>query len=335
MAQHFYHQLTTKYIAAFGSLFNDIKLIRYNKAHTSEIRRVTVPLVHSPREKYLVRNLADPDLQKQVQATYPIMAYEMQGLEYDAARQQNPLNQIPKANTVDGNADTIYQGVPYNIGFNLSIIARNKDDAWQIAEQILPLFHPSYTFSSILIPEIGFVKDIPLILNQVTPIIEYGEDFGEINTVEIQLNFTMKVYFYGPVSKSYIIKRVFANTFLDHNLSAGSIVRVNVNSGNNGDYYLDDLVYQGNTVTEVTAAGYVTKWDNVNRYLVIGGIQGQFTTNNYIQAVSSNAKYNLASFDISPLKVESLKTEPDPITANTSDDYGYTHTLVEYPDTLL
>ena len=35
--------------------------------------------------------------------------------------------------------------VPYNMDFEMNIMAKNSDDALQIVEQILPFFQPDYT----------------------------------------------------------------------------------------------------------------------------------------------------------------------------------------------
>ena len=53
--------------------------------------------------------------------------------------------------------------VPYNINFTLYILAKNSDDALQIVEQILPFFQPDYTITMKDNPDMGTVKDIPVI----------------------------------------------------------------------------------------------------------------------------------------------------------------------------
>ena len=328
---HWYHRLTEKYIAAFGSLFNNITLVKYNKAHTAEIKRTKVPLVFGPKEKYLARNQEDPELKKKIQATYPMMSYGAPILSYDRERQQNRMTRIPRNYEVAGNADTVYQGVPYNLAFELSILARNKDDAYQIVEQIIPSFNPDFTFTQILIPEIGIVKDIPVILENIS-FVDNLEDDWEIYETEITLSFTMKAYYYGPVTNTKIIRRVFANTFIDESLYAGALVRVHLANGNNGMYQTEDIVYQGDDLTTATAGGIVTKYSANNGYLVIGGVQGTFQTGANIKAYSTNAVYKLSRFDMTPLKVQSIKIEPDPNTANANDSYGYSETIQEYPD---
>ena len=143
----------------------------------------------------------------------------------------------------------------------------------------------------------------------------------------------MKTWFWGPVSTSKIIKTVFANTYLDPAVQSGSIVRMNLGTGN-GTFKIEEYAYQGNTFATATAAGVVVKFDANNSYIRIAGAQGTFQTGEEIKGVDSNGVYQVSTFDVSPLKLVSIKTTPDPITAGPDDDYGYTHTITEYPDTI-
>lgn len=330
LGSHWYHGLTKKYIAAFGSIFNDITLVKYNKEHTTEIKRTKVPIVYGPREKYLVKAAEEG---RKVQQIFPIMSYSLRGMNYNPRRQIGQLNLHPKANTVGGSAETVYTGVPYDLNFELSILSRNLDDAYQIIEQILPIFQQSFIFSQILIPEIGFVKDIPVILSGIDDATNYDDDFNNIRHVEFTLSFTMQVYYYGPVTTSKIIKKVFANTFIDPTLYAGAIIRLNTTNGNNGTFHITDTVYQGDSLTYATAVGTVISW-NANNTLMLGSVQGTFKTNTDLRAASSNALYTLGSFDVTPMKVTSIMIEPNPITANIGDPFNYETTILEFPDTL-
>ena len=61
--------------------------------------------------------------------------------------------------------------------------------------------------------------------------------------------------------------------------------------------------------------------------------QGQFYVNNTIHAVSTNGVCRIDSFELNPIKLSEIKIEPDPITAQPGDDYGYDVTITEWPDT--
>jgi hypothetical protein len=330
--QHFYYQLTRKYVVAFGNLFNNITLLRRNKDTGVEIERMKVPLVYAHKEKYYARLQSDPDLQKAIQISLPRMSFEMLGLSYDPTRKQNSLLRTAKANTATRVASQ-YMGVPYDIEFELNIYARNIDDGTQIIEQILPYFNPDYTVTVNVVPDIGFLKDVPVILNTVTSNVEHEGNFDAVRYITWRLTFSMKANYYGPISTPKIIREINTNIYNDPSLKAGYIIRINTSDGNNGTYKIDDYVYQGPDYQTATAVAQVVEWNQQTGRLVLGGAQGQFNVNNVITAVSTNASYNLASFDASPLKLVNINIVPDPIDAEPTDDYGFTTTIREWPET--
>ena len=48
--QHFYNQSTRRYVAVFGTLFNDIQIGRKNNAGV-ELKRMTVPINYAPMQE--------------------------------------------------------------------------------------------------------------------------------------------------------------------------------------------------------------------------------------------------------------------------------------------
>lgn len=327
--RYFYYGMTRKYVVLFGNMFNNISLIRKNKDTGAEIERMKVPILYAPKEKYIARLFSDPDLQREIQVVLPRMSFEMVGISYDASRKQNSLlrnSSGPVATT----AATQYMGVPYDLTFELNIYARNIDDGTHIVEQILPYFNPDYTPTINPLTEMGFDKDTPIILNSVTNNIEHEGNFDAVRFVTWTLTFTMKAYFYGPVTNSKIIRKVDANIFNDPSLQAGYITRMNMTAGNNGTYKMDDLVYQGPNQQTATAYGIVISWDAQNQKLAIGGTQGQFVVNTAVHAASTNAAYTLASFEATPLKLVNIHIEPKPNTANPGNDFGYDTKITEY-----
>jgi len=329
---YFYYRLTRKYVILFGNLFNNITVKRINRDTNAEIERFKVPLVYAPKEKYFSRLRSDPDLERPVQVILPRMSFELTGFSYDAARKQNSMLRQAKANTETRVASS-YMGVPYDLNFELQLYARNVDDGTHIVEQILPYFTPDYTVSVNVISELGFIKDIPVILNSVSNVIEHEGNFDAVRFVSWTLSFTMKAYYYGPISTPKIIRKVIANINNDPSLQSGYITRVNLDQGNAGTFKIDDIAYQGDTYETAKAYGVIQKWNPDTGKLTMVGVQGQFTIDSDIKAVSSNANYNLASFEITPLKLATITVEPDPINAQPDDDYGYSIDIKEWPDT--
>jgi hypothetical protein len=48
----------------------------------------------------------------------------------------------------------------------------------------------------------------------------------------------------------------------------------------------------------------------------------------------SHATYTINTVDLNPIKTVSIVVTPDPASANADDDYGFTTTITEFPDTL-
>jgi hypothetical protein len=106
-------------------------------------------------------------------------------------------------------------------------------------------------------------------------------------------------------------------------LKGSNIIRINTNHGNNGTFKIDDIVYQGNNYSTAVAFAKVIDRNSANGKLTLGAAQGRFYTNNKIMAASTNASYNIASFDTSPLKLTNIHIEPKPNTAGPGDADGY------------
>ena len=215
LGQQFYHETIRKVVVAFGSMFNDIHLVR--KDNSGNITQsMKVPLAYGPRQKFLARLREDADLTKQVAVTLPRIGFEIAGVSYDPARK---LNRVQKFKKVKGSKaqqlDTQYMPVPYNIEFSLYIMAKQSDDALQIVEQILPYFQPDYTVTINDNTDMGVKRDVPIVLGGVTYEDTYEGDFTSRTTIIYTLTFTAKFYLYGPVTSSKVIKTVQADQYTD------------------------------------------------------------------------------------------------------------------------
>jgi hypothetical protein len=215
LGQQFYHETTRKVVVAFGTLFNNIQLVRKDNAGVVT-QSMKVPLAYGPRQKFLVRLREDPDLTKQVAITLPRIGFEINGLSYDPTRKLNRVQQFKK--TKSGNSsklDTQYMPVPYNLGFELYILAKSSDDALQIVEQILPFFQPDYTLTINDMPDMSVKRDVPIVLNSISYEDDYEGDFATRRAIIYTLDFTAKFYLYGPVTGQSIIKTVQVDQFTD------------------------------------------------------------------------------------------------------------------------
>ena len=326
---HFYHQLTRKAVILFGKLFDDIYLVRKNNQTGKEINRFVVPLIYSPKEKMVTRLFSDPDLLKQIQTLLPRMGFEITGITYDATRKQNSILRASKANTVS-HVSSMYMGVPYDINFALNVYTRNIDDGANIVEQILPFFNPDFTVTTNMVPELGLLKDTPIILNNVSQNIEYEGNYDSVRYVNWTLNFTMKTYYYGPITYPKIIRTVYADIYNNLTLQKGYITKINA-VDMVGNFKLEDLVYQGNNYRTANAYGIIMTVNPDLGKITLGAVQGNFNVNNTVRCVSSNGSFRISSFEENNIMLASIKITPDPIDAEPTDDYGYNIDIIEFP----
>jgi T4-like virus Myoviridae tail sheath stabiliser len=328
---HYYHQLTRKAVVLFGRLFDDISIIRTNDQTGAEVNRFVVPIIYSPKEKMVTRVFSDPDLTRQLQAILPRMSFEITGITYDSARKQNSL--LKSASPLPGGhtGSSAYMGIPYDLNFQLNVYARNIDDGTHIVEQILPFFNPDFTVSASMVPDLGFAKDIPVILNNVTNSIEYEGNYDSVRYVYWTLNFTMKLHYYGPVTTPKIIRTVYANIHSDDNLGPTYITNLTL-ANTSGTFKVEDTVFQGSSLNYAEAQGIVSHYNPDSNTITIAATQGNFKVNNTIHAVSTNGVAQIETIITRQTKTVEIKIEPDPITANPGDDYGYTTTITEWPE---
>lgn len=205
-----YHQIIRKTIIGFGTLFNNIE-IRHQDENGSDYSFMKVPLAYGPIQKFLARIEQQPDLSKKPSITLPRMAFEMVGLQYDPARKGTVAKSyIAKSPTNTTGATKVYLPVPYNLTFELSIIAKINDDVLQIVEQILPNFQPALNFTINLIDSIGEKRDVPVVLDGIRMQDDYETDFNSRRTIIWTLTFTSKVNLFGAIADSTdgLIKKV-------------------------------------------------------------------------------------------------------------------------------
>ena len=216
LGQQFYHETMRKVVVAFGTMFNDTNLVRKNNA--GEVTQtMKVPLAYGPKNKWLARLREDPNLTKKVAVTLPRIGFEIQNISYDPSRKLNSIQKLKKVNasTQGKTMSQQFMPVPYNMDFEMNIMAKNSDDALQIVEQILPYFQPDYTLTINDMADMGIKRDVPIVLNSIGYEDSYEGDFTSRRALIYTLSFTAKFYLYGPVTSSKVIKTVQVDQYTD------------------------------------------------------------------------------------------------------------------------
>ena len=215
LGQQFYHETIRKVIVAFGTMFNNISIVRKDNSGAI-VQSMKVPLAYGPRQKFLTRLRDDPDLAKQVAVTLPRIGFEIQNLTYDPSRKLNRVQKFKKIKGSDSKRlDSQYMPVPYNLGIELYVLSKSSDDALQIVEQILPYFQPDYSITIHDMPDMSIKRDVPIILESINYTDDYQGDFESRRAIIYTLGFTAKFYLYGPVTSQKIIKTAQVDQYTD------------------------------------------------------------------------------------------------------------------------
>lgn len=206
---HFYHATTRKVVSVFGSLFNNIKIVRRDQAgNTLNVEKV--PLAYGPAQKFLARieeqgDLTDPKLAIKL----PRISFEMTSMSYDATAKTSRFNQDIIRNA-DGSTGVARPYVPYILTFEVNVLAKAQDDGLQILEQILPTFHPEYNVSVKYTS--NDTADMPIVLDGVSVNDDYESDFISRRILMYTLTFSVKVRYYGEITtNNAVIKQVMVD----------------------------------------------------------------------------------------------------------------------------
>lgn len=198
MGEYFYHEIIKRTVVGFGNLFNGMTIQKVDKAN-NVINVMKVPLAYGPTQKFLARVTQQAELNQPTEITLPRMSFEINGLAYDGTRKTQPTQTFK---TLD-NGETlkrVYLPVPYNVSFELNIMAKLNEDCLQLVEQILPYFQPSFNITIDLVDSIGEKRDIPIVLDSINFSDDYEGDFSGRRILIYTLNFTAKTYMFGPIS---------------------------------------------------------------------------------------------------------------------------------------
>jgi len=215
MGGHFYHKRVRTCVAVFGSMFNNLHVLRTDK-NGKVLSQVKVPLSYAPKRSFIERleEMSNgEESERRVAIKLPRMSFEITSITYDATRQlpkMNGFGSVLSSNV--NNQRKIYVGVPYTIGFSLSVYAKSQDDALQVVEQIIPYFAPQYTLTvKPFSDEPDIKEDVPIILSGM----DFSDDFEgpleQRRTIIYTMNFEMKVNFYGPENTGPVIREVNTN----------------------------------------------------------------------------------------------------------------------------
>jgi hypothetical protein len=198
---HFYNESTRRMVSVFGSIFNDMEVVKKDSAGKI-IQKIKVPLGYAPRTKVLAR-LTEQTSDPKMAMKLPRMSFEISSMEYDANARVSKHKNYTKV-IVGDSLQLNKLGAPavYKVGFELNILASTQDEGLQMLEQILPMFQPEYTVTIKDIPAMDITTDTPIILESVTLNDDYEGDLVTRRAIIYTLSFSTRIRYYRGIGKS-------------------------------------------------------------------------------------------------------------------------------------
>jgi archaellum component FlaF (FlaF/FlaG flagellin family) len=266
------------------------------------------------------------------------MSFEMTSLKYDSSRKVSAMQTFKAIKTNDRTEQVkVFMPVPYNIGFQLSIMTKLNDDMLQIVEQILPAFQPSFSLTINLISSIGEKKDVPVILEGIVMEDNYESDYKERRALVYTLNFTAKTYLFGPIPDSTdgIIKKVQVDYYTNTNTkNASRQLRYTATPRAIKDYNNDNAttlaqnIDDNSTVFNVSSAVTLVN----GSYIMIDNEEM------YIKNISENTLTVLRGQDGTSIESHNEGDSIDAITTTDNelvemdDDFGFSESRFDFGD---
>ncbi len=241
---YFYNQQLKSFISAFGSLFDQMSIKRWD-VNGNTIQDFKVAIDFAPKNKWVIAVTERPDFnQQQVQITLPRMAFEITQIR-PATNRKLGFNGTYSVgvNSSDSSKTKIFNPTPIDLSVNLYAMTKENDEMFQIIEQILPYFNPTLTINYNILPSYNIYKDIPITLNGVETVDSYTSSVDEQRFVITTFSFSAQTYVFGPIAeKGAIIKDVKVSLGDSSSMTVMENLDTKVNpiTANPGDVYVVD-----------------------------------------------------------------------------------------------
>lgn len=204
--QFFYHGSIRKSIIKFLSIFDDLKIAKYN-SDGNITKYVDVPIKFMPKKKFYSWLYL-----RTHEKRYPMMGVELTSVEYDPNRASGQQEYI-KVSTGDSSITRAPSPTPYNLGFTLSVATEFQNEMDQISEQLMPFFSP-FVYTKVKIDELDISWDMQVIFQGANIDTETTIDEDNQRNILWTYNFIAKTYLVKPTASIDLIKKVVNKFYL-------------------------------------------------------------------------------------------------------------------------
>jgi hypothetical protein len=205
--QHFYHNSIRTYTAAFGTIFNNIYIVR------SDGKKIKIPLSYSSRQKFDITQKYESDAH--IKVKFPRIGFVLTGWSRDPQRIQNKhdlmYQQIDR--TQVGRVNKQLNRVPYIFNYQVTVGTKNLDDMFQIMEQIAAWFNPSLNINITENPDLGIETSLNVMMTDSSLADDYEGQMEDEKTLISTFNFDVEGFLYMPTSDQGVIQSITLNYY--------------------------------------------------------------------------------------------------------------------------
>lgn len=206
------HNTILKYIALVKSAFNNLK-VTHKDTHGHMVSK-SIPMTYGRKEKALiVDNYTDDQMLKGNVHVIPYGYISLDAFSKDDTRMTNKNRMFKAAEAGDKFS---YNSVPYDFVFSIMIRCRGVTEAYQIVEQVAPMFNPTVNLDVWDALYLDVPTRVCMILDGLdVEAPEYDENSNNIYTVSLSV--TLKGWIYQPILTRSLIENTLLNLAMDEN----------------------------------------------------------------------------------------------------------------------
>ena len=210
LENHFYHKTIMLLTGVFGSVFDELKIVRANGSV------IKVPIAYGAKRKYNVRNDQNPDPGAvRYKMQLPRMSFSLVSILRDTTRSANKMykltENIDRANVLGVKSQ--YNRVPFLFTYSLAIKTKTIDDMLQLIEQIVVYFNPTLRVIVKDNPDLSYDSAITIkLLDTGVESISEGS-FENEELIEATLQFELEGWLYMPTQTTKVITKSIINVF--------------------------------------------------------------------------------------------------------------------------
>lgn len=208
---YFYNRQIKRYLGAFMTIFNGIKIETGLRADGST-RFIEVPVVYGSKDRVAAAVVADNTQNALVRL--PMMSAYMRSLTLAHNRMkgqglERTSTYVPQGGVLPDDVVSLKQRmpIPYDMGVELCVYTTNMDTHCQILEQIMMIFDPSVEIER-SDANFDWAKNIVVTIEDV----DFDENYpamADRRKIQTNIRFTMPIWIESPASyKNDVVKTV-------------------------------------------------------------------------------------------------------------------------------